>query len=66
MSGKWNVWNLRRSDLRGLVVDEGPEKQARESADRRNAAARKSGMADTAFVALPDGQLPSADDLPAE
>jgi hypothetical protein len=62
----WDVWSLRRSDLRGLVVDSGSQKAAGNSARRRNEAARAHGLADAVFIILPRGQQPTAADLPPE
>lgn len=61
---KWVVWSLKRSDMRGLVVDEGTEKYAKGAAERRNAAARRQKLADSAFVAMPQGVTPGPGDLP--
>jgi len=56
---KWNVWSVDTAEQRALVVDEGSQAKAIESADRRNAAAARLGVANLRFVALPDGEVPT-------
>lgn len=61
---KWNVWSIDRENLRGLVVNEGTEKQATADAEHRNAVALRLKTTGVAFVALPHGRQPSESDLP--
>jgi hypothetical protein len=63
---RWAVSRSLRyaSDMSGVEVDEGTEAEARASAARRNESARKLGMYDVVFTAIPAGRQPSADDLP--
>jgi hypothetical protein len=58
-AAKWNVWSVDVAKQRALVVDEGAEKYARESAERRNRAALRVGMTGCRFVAYRDGEEPS-------
>jgi hypothetical protein len=64
MPAKWNVWSLDLREKRGLVVDEGTQGMAEAAAEQRNASAIRLKVAGLAFVALPDGQVPSAEDYP--
>jgi hypothetical protein len=62
---KWDVWNLDRETMAGLVVSEGvTEKEANADADKRNATAVRLKMPGIAFVALPQGRQPAESDLP--
>jgi hypothetical protein len=61
---RWAVWSVQASGMSGVEVDEGTEAEARASAARRNESARKFGMYDVVFIAIPAGRQPSADDLP--
>jgi hypothetical protein len=61
---RWAVWSVQASDMSGVEVDEGTKAEARASAARRNESARKLGMYDVVFTAIPAGRQPSADDPP--
>lgn len=64
-SRQWNVWSVHVGESRALVVDEGTEAAAVESAGRRNLAAARHRMAGLVFMALPDGATPLAADAEA-
>jgi hypothetical protein len=61
---RWSLWQLQRSDGRGLEVDAGPEARITAAAAARNETARAHGLAGTVFVALPSGRKPMPGDLP--
>jgi hypothetical protein len=58
----WNVWSVDTAESRALVVDEGAEHYSQVSAGRRNATARRLGIASLVFIALPPGQVPKVNE----
>lgn len=56
---KWNVWSEAPTGAGWMVVDEGTEADATDGADRRNLMSKRLGTTGK-YVALPDGQKPTA------